>query len=83
MLRCIDSGAYEKMAKQLLLDPNGQVNVNGQLLVNRLAKRRSGFYWLFWDANDPAPVTCPYCGSGMESYENRSFRHCCGCGMAV
>jgi hypothetical protein len=37
MLRCIDSGAYEKMAKQLLLDPKGQVNVSGQGLANRLA----------------------------------------------
>ena len=79
----LDSGEYEKVAKQLLVDPKGQVNVDGQDLAKRVVEGRRGVYWFFWDADDPVPNQCPCCELDLQPYTNRNFKQCRACDIAI
>jgi hypothetical protein len=57
----LDSGEYEQYAKARLLDPEGQINVDGREIARKLSGRWSTRLWLFSDTDDGEPTNCPIC----------------------
>jgi hypothetical protein len=61
----LDSGAYEEYAKRELVDPRGQVNVEGVRLAQMLSARIPTRLWFFRDTDDDEPTHCPFCSSAL------------------
>ncbi len=63
----LDSGEYEEHAKARLLDPNGQVNLDGLEVARTLSARIPTRLWFFRDADDGEPTNCPVCQSDLDT----------------
>jgi hypothetical protein len=57
----LDSGEYEEYAKQRLLGPQGQINVNGREIARKLSEKWPTRFWFFYDTDDGEPTDCPNC----------------------
>jgi hypothetical protein len=71
------SGAYEGWARNRLLDPEGETNVDGRVLAEKLTPIRSCYLWFFQPESDEewtARTTCPVCGEPLEPYPGGIFR---------
>lgn len=82
----LHSGEYEEWAKARLLDTNGQVNVQGLALAKELNVQRPTFFWFFQDTGAEGgrpPQKCPFCGGALEDFENRNYRVCRICQVAL
>ena len=66
----LDSGEYEKLAKQSLLNPDGEVNVKGARIAKDLSKNISTYYWWFHDSDDDDLTNCPNCDDALDHDEN-------------
>jgi len=62
----LDSGEYEQWAKERMLDPLGQVNIDGISLAKELTKFLPTRYWWFHDTDDPFPSSCPNCNAALQ-----------------
>ena len=79
----LDSGEYETWAKQQLLRSDGRVNVLGMAARAALAETRPTFYWWFHDTDDPAVVSCPWCGGAVVSAARHGTNQCNSCCVVV
>jgi hypothetical protein len=59
----LNSGEYEEYAKARLLDPNGQVNLDGLAVARALSSRVPTRLWFFHDTDDGEPTHCPICSN--------------------
>lgn len=75
----LDSGEYEGWAKERLLDPRGQVNLQGKTIAAALTKRWPTFYWWFWDTDDGIPESCPSCAEDLTTSPGWGVRRCHRC----
>ncbi len=62
----LDSGEYETYAKTCLIDPLGQVNIDGRAIAKELSKRIPTQLWLFHDTDDGEPENCPICNEPLN-----------------
>lgn len=62
----LDSGEYENDAKQKLLDPRGQINVDGLALAQQLSVKWPTRLWFFHDTDDGEPTHCPLCKAPLN-----------------
>ncbi|MEO7101202.1 MAG: hypothetical protein ABI162_17755 [Luteolibacter sp.] len=62
----LQSGEYEEWAKQRLIDPKGQVNVDGMAIARKLSVKWPCYYLWFYDTEDGAPERCPSCGEFLD-----------------
>ncbi len=79
----LDSGEYERWAKERMLDPQGQVNVDGILLANQLARFRPAQYWWFHDTDDELPLKCPRCQGELQPSAKYGNVQCGPCGILI
>ena len=79
----LDSGAYESFAKQALLDPKGEVNLEGIRLANELSSKRPTFYWFFSDADDSPAEVCPLCKTALTPQSSGRFKICHKCKLTI
>jgi predicted nucleic acid-binding Zn ribbon protein len=78
----LDSGEYENWAAERLADPQGQVNVRGREVVERLNSIIRAYYWWFrdTDASDgQISAQCPICRGHIAAAGDRSFGKCDAC----
>jgi hypothetical protein len=57
----LHSGEYEAYAKARLLDPQGQINVDGREIARKLSRKWPTRLWFFSDTDDGEPTHCPVC----------------------
>ncbi|MFN0108653.1 MAG: hypothetical protein ACKVZH_07340 [Blastocatellia bacterium] len=62
----LDSGEYEQYAKARLLDPQGQINVDGRSIASKLSLKWPTRLWFFYDTDDGEPTTCPVCQNPLD-----------------
>jgi predicted nucleic acid-binding Zn ribbon protein len=62
----LDSREYEHYAKAGLLDPQGQVNVDGRKIACELSERWPTKLWFFHDSDDGEPTHCPVCKNQLN-----------------
>ena len=79
----LHSGEYEEWAAARLADPNGQVNVVGRELAEKLSAIAPTWYWCFADEEAEPPAACPICSGELEPWEERSVRKCVACRIVV
>jgi hypothetical protein len=79
----LDSGEYEQWAKDRLLDPLGQVNVDGIQLAKDLSKYLPTRYWWFHDTDDPLPPTCPSCNATFQPAGKYGNFQCSECPVLI
>ncbi len=75
----LDSGEYEFWAKEKLLDPKGQVNIQGMSIAKELSESWPTYYWWFQDEEDGISETCPNCGENLDEeviFEKRKCKQC-------
>lgn len=63
----LHSGEYEAYAKERLLDPHGQVNVNGRKIAHELSLKIPTQLWFFHDTDDGEPTVCPVCTNPLDT----------------
>ena len=63
----LDSGEYEALSKEKLIDPKGQVNQAGMIIAKKLSSRWPSHYWWFHDTDDGTPNTCPSCTRTLDT----------------
>lgn len=63
----LHSGEYEDYAKARLLDPKGEVNLEGLEVARTLSAKVPTRLWFFSDPDDGEPVHCPICGSKLSA----------------
>jgi len=65
----LNSGEYEQYAKQRLLDPQGQINVNGREIARKLSEKWPTRLWFFYDydTDDGEPTHCPVCHNPIDT----------------
>ena len=56
----LNSGEYEQYAKQRLLDPQGQINVDGREIARKLSEKWPTRHWFFYDTDDGEPTIVQY-----------------------
>lgn len=79
----LHSGEYENYAKQRLLDPNGQVNVEGRQLAQALSARIPTQLWFFYDTDDGEPTTCPVCCNALDTDVKWGTGQCKACHIYI
>lgn len=62
----LHSGEYEGYAKARLLDPQGQINVDGRKIAETLSAKWPTRLWLFYDTDDGEPTHCPVCKNPLN-----------------
>jgi len=62
----LNSGEYEQYAKQRLLDPQGQINVDGREIARKLSEKWPTRLWFFYDTDDGEPTHCPICHNPID-----------------
>ena len=77
----LDSGEYERYAKQCLLDPNGEVNRHGLAIANMLSSRIPTRMWFFSDIDDGIPTTCPICLHVLDGEVKWGSGRCQSCAI--
>ena len=60
------SGEYESYAKDRLLDPQGQINVDGREIARKLSEKWPTRLWFFHDMDDGEPTHCPICHGPLD-----------------
>jgi Zn-ribbon-containing, possibly nucleic-acid-binding protein (DUF2310) len=76
----LDSGDYESWACAQLEDPNGQVNVCGLDVAQKLNSHRRAYYWWFQNATADGfvPVSrCPRCSADLVERFGRLVYEAC------
>jgi predicted nucleic acid-binding Zn ribbon protein len=82
----LDSGDYEKWAKERLMDLKGQVNYEGMKITKELNKQRETYYWVFRDSDDDKYVMsteCPICRNQLVLYGSKGNRVCDKCHLLM
>jgi len=79
----LDSGEYELWAKERMLDPLGQVNIDGLQIARELSKTLPTRYWWFHDTEDPMPSCCPSCSSNLQPAGKYGDFRCCQCPVLI
>lgn len=82
----LDSGEYERWAADRLADPDGQVNVVGLGLVQRLNAYVRTYYSWFQDtkaANYESFGNCPRCGCSLAERRGCDYAKCEPCSVLV
>lgn len=79
----LDSGAYEAFAKAQLLDPNGEVNLNGLKVAHLLSARLPTRLWFFRDTDDGEPTHCPVCDGVLDPNVRWGTGQCLRCPILV
>lgn len=79
----LDSGEYEKWARDCLLDPKGQVNSDGLEIVSELGTIARAYYLWFYENDEPTPKVCPLCNAGLITVEGRKFLMCESCSIVI
>jgi hypothetical protein len=75
----LHSGEYEGYAKERLLDPNGQINVDGRRLARELSAKIPTQLWYFHDTDDGEPSSCPVCGNTLNTDVKWGSGECTDC----
>ncbi len=75
----LDSGAYEEYAKLQLVDPLGQINVDGVRVAEMLSARVPTRLWFFRDTDDDEPTQCPVCGAALAKDVKWGIGECPSC----
>ena len=75
----LDSGEYEGWAKEKLLDPKGQLNLQGKKIATALSKKLPTYYWWFRDTDDGIPLNCPSCGAELDTAVGWGIGRCHRC----
>ena len=79
----LDSGEYETYAKEKLLDPRGEVNVEAMRVAREYNIRWPTYYWMFRDVDDGEPTLCPSCGQPLDLRVKWGWRNCDACRVLV
>ncbi|MCI0358117.1 MAG: hypothetical protein L0211_06525 [Planctomycetaceae bacterium] len=73
------SGEYEMYAKERLLDPSGEVNVEGRQIAQALSAKLPTRLWFFHDSDDGEPTACPVCGNPLNTAVKWGTGRCDAC----
>ena len=79
----LNSGEYELWARDRLLDPKGQVNVDGRSVAKQLGRYVKTYYAWLRDHDEAAPRTCPVCGATLVEKKGSSFLVCEPCLVVI
>lgn len=79
----LHSGEYEAYAKRQLLDPQGQINVEGLQVARMLSAHIPTRLWFFRDTDDDEPTECPVCRTALLPTVNWGVRQCPTCPILV
>lgn len=79
----LHSGEYEHYAKQKLIDPKGQTNLDGLKLAQQLSVKWPTRLWFFHDADDGEPTHCPVCGTALNVDVDWGLGRCDQCKIHV
>lgn len=63
----LHSGEYEQYAKERLLDPHGEINVEGREIARKLSEKWPARLWFFSDTDDGEPAHCPVCQQPLDT----------------
>ncbi len=80
----LDSGEYEAWAAVRLLDPAGQVNVDGMRITAALHRLVPTYYRWFRDTEDgEVPTRCPVCSGPLEDSIREGDLACGACRIVI
>jgi hypothetical protein len=79
----LHAGEYEAYAKSCLVDPKGQLNVDGLSLAQSLSRYVPTKMWFFRDVDDGVPKKCPVCGSELVLDVKWGSGRCEGCFLQI
>jgi hypothetical protein len=79
----LDSGEYETYAKSRLVDPRGQVNLDGIEVARMLSSRIETRLWIFHDTDDGKPTQCPICGEDLDTNVRWGSGRCPRCPIQI
>lgn len=79
----LDSGEYESWAKSQLIDPSGQVNLEGLSIAANFSQHWATYYWWFHDEEDLVPVACPNCEQPLIPSQRHGHGLCHECHVVI
>lgn len=79
----LDSGEYERWAKEQMLRRGGQVNVQGIAAAAALSETLPTYYWWFHETDDPIPTSCPWCGGPVTPAIRHGECQCDSCRIVI
>lgn len=79
----LHSGEYEEYAKSRLIDPHGQMNVDGLDIARKLSSKWPTRLWFFHDTDDGEPTHCPVCGQPLDTDVKWGTGCCERCGLQI
>ncbi len=79
----LHSGEYENYAKERLLDPNGQVNIEGRQIAREISARIPTQMWFFHDTDDGEPTKCPVCCNALDTNVKWGAGQCQTCHIHI
>ena len=75
----LHSGEYEGYAKDRMVDPNGQINVEGRRIARELSAKIPTQVWYFHDTDDGDPTLCPVCEKPLDTHVKWGTGQCRAC----
>jgi hypothetical protein len=79
----LHSGEYEAYAKERLLDPRGEINVEGRNIAQALTVTIPTQLWFFHDTDDGEPTACPVCCNPLDTAVKWGTGQCEACRIHI
>jgi hypothetical protein len=79
----LNSGEYELYAKARLLDPKGQINIEGIAIAQSLSIKYPTLLWFFHDTDDGEPTNCPICLQLLDANVEWGTGKCMNCRIQI